>query len=318
MRRIQNNVATSRWALPFSVIYGILVWLGEGIFSWEKIGAFAVFFASTYLIAEINNRNAVIRVRSRMVSCSFVFLSAMLVYAISDVRSALTQLAFTVFLGASFAQYKDNRSTGWMYYTFVVIGLASLIWVQFLYLVPFLVFILCRPLYSVSFKTLNAAFLGLLTPYWIVIPYMLYKGDEMWTVTHFAPLADVSVFFDYSCVTAGGAIAFVILLLLMVVGSFHFIGSAYKDKIRTRTLYNIFMSLSIILLVMTSIVPAYAMFFMPMLAVTVSPLISHFIVFTSTRFTNYFFIAVVIAIVTLTIIEVCWTPLFNYSFSTAL
>ena len=318
MKRIQNSVATSRWALPFSVVYGILAWLGEGVFSLERLGAFAIFFVAAYLMAEINNRNAVIRVRSRMVSCAFIFLSAMLLYAISDIRIAVAQLVFIVFIGASFAQYKDNQSTGWMFYVFVAIGIASLVWVQFLYLLPFFLAILVRPLYSISFKTLNAALLGLLAPYWLVVPYMLYRGDELWIVRHVMPLADVAPFFDYSCLTVGTMSTFLVLLVLLIVGSIHFLGNAYKDKIRTRTLYSIFMWMSLFLCIMIVVAPAYAAFFMPMLAVTVSPLASHFIVFTSTRITNYFFITMVLLIIGLTITEVCLTPLFNYSFSMGL
>ena len=67
MKRFQNRVALSRFSLALASLFGALVWLAAGLISRNMWIPFLLMALSTYLMAEINNRNALIRVRTNMV-----------------------------------------------------------------------------------------------------------------------------------------------------------------------------------------------------------------------------------------------------------
>ena len=83
LKRTQNKVAESRFTLSVVVAYAIAIWLVSGMLipqlplTTEGIrqGAwipFVCFMVSAYLMVELNNSNALIRIYSRTVSCSSV------------------------------------------------------------------------------------------------------------------------------------------------------------------------------------------------------------------------------------------------------
>jgi len=76
MKRVQNVISESRLTLPVVATYGMGTWAAAGLFHeqwWIQLACFAI---STYLMIELNNSNALIRIYSRMVSCSFIILSS--------------------------------------------------------------------------------------------------------------------------------------------------------------------------------------------------------------------------------------------------
>ena len=71
---IQNKVAENRLALSVTIVYAVGVWLLSGFVQenwWIQFGCFAL---AAFLMLELNNVNALIRIYSRMVSCSFLAL----------------------------------------------------------------------------------------------------------------------------------------------------------------------------------------------------------------------------------------------------
>ena len=75
MKRLQNIASESRLTLPLLAVYAALAWLAGGLAAGGLWVQFACFAASTYLMVELNNANALIRVYSRMVSGAFLVLS---------------------------------------------------------------------------------------------------------------------------------------------------------------------------------------------------------------------------------------------------
>ena len=71
-KRIQNRIAESRWTQAYVVSAAALVWVIAGIYNPSVIVPGICLLLSTYLMMELNNANALIRIYSRMVSCSFI------------------------------------------------------------------------------------------------------------------------------------------------------------------------------------------------------------------------------------------------------
>lgn len=279
---------------------------------------FSLVALSVYLMAELNNRNALLRIRSRMVSCSFVFLSAMNILTISNWRVALVVFCFVSFIFLIFHTCQDDMAAGATFSAFIFIGIASLVWVNVLFLVPVLLFLMFRPLYGMSLRALSASVLGLIIPYWISSLYIIYMEDYGMAEAHFEALTDFSWLFRYEGVTLGMVINFVFLVVSGLFGAIHFMHNSYKDKIRVRLLFALFIITLLLLVAFIAIAPPLAEYLMPMLMVTVSPLIAHFFTFTNSRASNYTFIVWIVLAMAITVFSLCLTSSYNMVLSECL
>lgn len=304
MKRFQNRVAQSRFSLPFASLYGAVVWVAAGLVSHNMWIPFLLMALSTYLMAEVNNRNALIRVRTNMVSSAFLLLTLMGINQTFGVKEAVVQLCFIGFLLAIFHTYQNKFAVAYIFYAFLLISISSLAFVQMLWFVPLLACLLSRPLYAMSWKGISAAVLATVLPYWIVAPYLIYMGDIDPLIDHFDDLIDTELLFDYSQVTVGMLTEYVILVIFAGIGWIHFIRTAYKDKIRTRMFLNAFVAISLVLMVVIPIAPLLADSLLPVMIVSVSPLVAHFITLTETRLSNITFIVMLVLVVAVTIIGV--------------
>ena len=112
IKRTQNKIAESRTTLPVVVSYAILIWMAAGLLTHNWWIQFACFLVSSYLMVELNNQNALIRIYSRMVSCSFLVLSCAGNFLFPSLEVALGQLCFICFLLLLFRTYQDKASPG--------------------------------------------------------------------------------------------------------------------------------------------------------------------------------------------------------------
>ena len=255
----------------------------------------------------MNTRNTLLRIRSRMMSCVFLWLATMqatiAVRWQTTVIQTLTGLCIYLLLFC----YKDKKEVPSIFCIALIISIGSIIWTPFLYFLPIVIFLLCVPLYAISFKAVSAIVMGIILPYWTLIPYFVYKENTDWIKNHIAPLHDVSVLFDYSSVKVGHLVCYAILIILMLIGWIHFVRTAYKDKIKTRNLYDVIITLSIFFALIIPIAPAYADYTLTMLAVVVSPLAAHYFSLTNTKLTNIVFIITLIIIAMVSIMAI-YTP----------
>lgn len=307
MKHFQNRVAESSLSLPVSAIISILIWFAAGLVSQKLWIPLLLTGFSTYLIAEMNTRNTLLRIRSRMMSCVFLWLATMQATVAVRWQTTVIQTLTGLCIYLILFCYKDKKEVPSIFCIALIISIGSIIWTPFLYFLPIVIFLLCVPLYAISFKAVSAIVMGIILPYWALIPYFVYKENTDWIKLHIVPLHDASVLFDYSSITVGHLVCYAILIILMLIGWIHFVRTAYKDKIKTRNLYDVIITLSIFFALIIPIVPAYADYTLTMLAVVVSPLAAHFFSLTSTKLTNIVFIITLIIIAMVSIMAI-YTP----------
>lgn len=301
--RFQNKVASSTLTLPTVIVYAVVVCLVTGMFThvvWMSLPAIA---ASTFCMMEMNNRNILLRIRSRMVSASYLALTLMTGYVLTDVGASMIQLCVVGMTFLLMMTLQDRRSQGIVFYVFVLLGLASLSWVRILWLVPLILVMMVSPLYSMSFRSLSAMILGLLMPYALFGAYRFYLNDYTWWVTKFIPLYDVSAFLEYGSVSVGEICSFFVMIVLILAGTFHFIKYSYEDKIRVRMLYWMQIVMAWFLVTLIALFPLYANHFLPMLCVPAAVLSAHFFAHTSTKISNAFFIVILFLVVIVTVLQ---------------
>lgn len=305
---LQNRVAESRLLLPIMGGYAIVVWLASGLLGGELWPQFACFVAAAYLMVELNTANALIRIYSRLVSCSFIAMMCMACGEFGSLGGCWTGLCVVGALSALLRCYQNRNAAGWVFYAFMAIGLGSLTSVWLLYYVPVVWLLMAFLLSAMSWRTLFASIIGVITPYWFASVYVVYSGDIGMAANHFAELANYGAIADFSALTANQAAVALFVAGLAVAGAVHFMRTSFKDKIRTRMFYYCFVAVSFATMALLVVQPQRYDLAIRVLIVNASPLAGHFFALTHTRFTNIAFVAVVVVMVALTLANL-WMPL---------
>lgn len=317
IKRPQNRVAESRFTLPVVMAYAVGVWLIAGLLStgfslnvsslesspWVP---FVCFLASAFLIVELNNSNALIRIYSRTVSCSFIALMCAGNFLFESLSGAFVQLcAIAVYL-ALFRTYQDRAAVGWSYYAFLCLGLASSVFVQVLFFAPLLWAMMFFQLASLSWRTFLASLLGLLTPYWFALSLLLFQGNIETLGVHFSAMVDFQMP-DWTSLTVNELLLFVFAVLLGVTGTIHYQRKKSADSIRIRLLYDCFILMGLFSALFLVLQPQYYDALIRLLIINVSPLIAHFLALTNTRVTNIAFYAICATTLLMTLFNL-WMP----------
>lgn len=276
----------------------------SGLFSHNLWGQFACFVVSTYLMVELNNSNALIRIYSRMMSCSYILLVCMSPFLFHSTSTMLLSICTIATFIALFITYQDKQSMGWTFYGFTSLGIASVIDVRMLYFAPVLWVALVFYLRSMTLRTFLTSIFGLLCPYWFLSLYLIYTDDFTPAIEHFSQLARFGRVADITGLPLNMLLSTGLTFILGVTGIVHYVRNRINDKTRTRMLFNTFILVDIASMVFIILQPQLYMPLLTMMIITTSPLIAHFIALTDTRITNWSFMAIVLAVLSLTLINI--------------
>ncbi len=307
VKRFQNRVAESRIALPVTGVYAFAVCALGGLFTEQLWVQFVLLAVSSFLMMELNNVNALIRIYSRMVSCSFLVLAVMSQYLVVDVRCGIVQACFIAFYLFLFSAYQDNRAMGRVFYAFLMLGIASTMFVQILFFVPVVWVLLCTNLMVRSFRAFVSSLFGLLVPYWFMVAYYLYIDDVDSLLDHFLQIAQFGPVLGWMDMPVSHILTAAYVAILAVVGMIHFRLNNYKDKIRTRMLFEIFSVLALAAIVFMILQPQHIDYLLALLIVSTSPMIGHYIALTNTFITNISFYVMLVVALIITCVNL-WMP----------
>lgn len=295
--------------LPMAALYGLVVWLLVGLVQQELWLQFGLFVLSVYLLVELSNQNALLRIRSRMVSSTFILLSCTACFLFPDIKGALLQLSVIVAFLMFFQTYQDPQAVGCSYFAFACFGIGSMVFVQVLWYVPLLWLLMSTQLQSMSWRTWMASLLGLVTPYWFALLWLLYQQDFSLVVDHFSALAQ----FDFSLqqLTVRHVLVFSFLVILSAAGIIHFWSYSFEEKIRIRLIYGFLTALLSFTFLFIILQPQHFDALLRIAIVCASPLIAHVFTFTASRMSNILFFVTTGLVVVITAYSL-WTHLLNF------
>lgn len=270
-------------------MYAVLVCQACRLLSDQLWAQMAMLIVSTYLVIELNNTNSLIRIYSRMISCTFLVLMSAANIIFPSVESRIVQLCFIGCYTTLFRAYQDKQASGPVFYAFLCIGIASTIFIQIAFYVPILWILLAVNILAFSNRTFWASVLGLIVPYWFIGGYHAYTGEIDQLARHFTNMVQFGPLFDYSAITEHQIVTFAYVVLIAAIGIIHYLRNSFADKIRTRMLYELFITMCVCSIVFMILQPQYYEILMGILIVNTAPLIAHFIALTRTRLTNIAF-----------------------------
>lgn len=308
VKRLQNRIAESRMTLSFTAVYAVLVFLASGLVAENLWFEFVCLAASTYLMVEFNNVNALLRVYSRMVSCAFLVLTCAANYLFTSPSAALVQTCFAAFYLIVFKAYQDRTASGSTFYAYLFIGVASTMFVQILFFVPLLWILHATNVLAMSWRNFWASVLGLIAPYWFVGAYHVYMGQPEVFVQHFTDLAVFTPLLQYEQLNHNHIATFFFLVLVSFIGIVHYLRSSRNDKIRNRMIYEMVIVVDLFTIAAIVLQPQHADNLLPILIINTAALIAHFITLTRTAATNIVFCVLWLAATLLTVCNL-WIPL---------
>jgi len=245
-------------------------------------------------MAKLNNSHVLIRVYTRSVASLFILLYCICSFLFPSLQNALILLLLVISLNTVFNTYQDKTAVGWTFYTFICLSIASMLSVWVLLLVPVYWGMMILLLYSMSWRTLQASIIGLLTPYFFICGYFFIQNDVDFTplLAHFSKLQEFSMPSVAVWQNLPLKIYIVFDVILFVTGVVHYFRRSYLDKIRTRQLFYALIYLHIVAIVLLFVQPQLYPIMLSLMIVTISPLLAHFVTLTSTKVTNIAFIAI--------------------------
>jgi hypothetical protein len=297
---LQNKIAESKLTMPAITLYALGVWLLAGMLTnywWWQLACFTI---SSYLVVELNNINALIRIFSRMVSGAFIALLCCASFLFPHLPEAVMLTCLTAFTVLFFLTYQNKESAGITYYAFLLFGVASMAYVHVLFFLPLIWLMMLTNIMSLSWRTWLASLFGLLTPYWFAVAWLFYQHDYSLAIEHFSALAVFEEPLNLYGITAGQKATLALVILMAIIGTIHFIRKNYLDKIRIRMFYGYFMWMDLAALVFLLLQPQHFNAMLLIMILNTSPLIAHFVALTSTKLTNIVFWALTTATLLLT------------------
>ena len=284
-KRRQEKIVNSRLLFPIILIYSALLmalmWNSQ-----PQMWMQGLSIASTTLfMLALNNRYALLRVYSRMVSIAYLVLSMMLLQEPFGLAESIIPVCFAAFFFILFNAYQDRQQAGTIFYAFSFIGVSSIFCPQILYFVPLFWFILIVFILAFSFRTFIASILGLLLPYWFLAGYYCYEGTPARIISHITAIVQTKDFFHYAVINEHQWVNLAVLTFLSIVGTIIQLGC-----------------IGFIILL-----PEYVTLGLKLMTIPAAILIAHFLSLTHTWFTNIAFQAIVGLLLLLTIYNL-WIP----------
>ena len=286
-------MAESVLTLPACIVFSALLWWMDGLDS-LNIGSWLVCMFTTYLLAELDNVFQLIRFRTRLISCYWLFVSACLnfLHPLLEVQLPACSMAVSCFF--LLHCYQRFMPVGSVFHSFLFLSAGSLLCPPMLLMaVPFYV---CLHVYMNvrKWRTLWAAVIGLLLP---------YAGWSLWCLWHedFQPLAAHFQEFLYwpspaQCLAlpVPHLVSAALLVVLCLLGIVYYAFTSFSDKIRVRMLFGTFIVLCLCIMAGMVCLPARLVTLMSLLLMASAPLVARFFTNTHSRWSNWFFVSLLL------------------------
>ena len=269
-----------------------LWWLPQKEFSVRCLLGLVLCLLTTYVIMETNAQQHIIRIRTRMMACVWIVLSASLsfMHPLGEPGVAAAFLSISYLL--LFKCYQRSRPQALVFHAFLMLGAGSFCAPIMLPMAIFFFLYLIVFLRSLTSKAFWAGIFGLILPYWCYAVWCFVKGDLQGFVTRLIDMAQ----FKLPTVEALTSMPFVwqvstgVIALLSIVSIMHYLQTNYDDKIRVRMILYIYVWQTLLLMTYLFIQPTQYQTTMALLVVSASPLIAHFFALSKRILTTIFFL----------------------------
>lgn len=296
----RNTIVTGSFTLPIMMALTLAVWVLPDAGDWILWAGMLATGLTAYLIMELNNRNALLRVRSRLMSTTYLMLMLACPALHAWHPNMVPVLCYVMSYFLLFSSYQCTRPEGRVFHAFLFAGIGSLQFPPMLVLVAGYWLSMIFQLRNFNWNSFMASVMGLAVPYWFVAAMAIWQNHldtaflylEEW----FTPqLPDYSQLQLPQLVTGG------LFIVLAIIALVHFFHTAYNDKIRTRMLFYVLATQEFILLAGMVLLPSHFDEQLRLFIVNSSAFIAHYYALARGRFFDLWFYFTLLLIVALAV-----------------
>lgn len=314
MKRFQNRVAESHYSLPCMAVVTMAVCVSASAGRLTAVVVpVAMLAMATALTAVISNRFSLMRIFSRMASVSLLALSCCALPVLFQDNAPirlLPALLLLCYYRVLFDGYQNPATAATSFTAYVFLGIAVMAEPYVLVFLPVMWSLQQTKLMALNIHTFVASLLGLAFPFWTVGLLLFYASPPLWTrlTLWFHHLTTFPEPFGYGSVPAEWLATGIWILLLFFISSIHFLIAGRRENVKTRLLYQLFISMGLFTAILLILWPQQASWLLPILTVNTAFLVGHLITFTSTRVSNIFFVVYLAVVSAFTTFHL-WTSL---------
>ncbi|MBQ9362063.1 MAG: hypothetical protein IJT97_01450 [Bacteroidaceae bacterium] len=305
----QKTIAGSQFTLPVVSAITVVVWLlfRQSGADWTNLLAgLAVSALAVYMLAELNSRNLLLRISSRLISSLFAILMAVVIQLHPFQTGHIVLLLSLASFFPLFQMYQSANPI-LAFLTYLPLSLVSLVFPQILFLVP--VYWFCQIyMRGISLKSLCSSLLALALPYWIVfgirffvgyydewVPPILNLQSSILNPQSSIVNCELLIVNCESSFSPLQSVQFVYILLLLAVGIVDLYLNSYLDKTRIRIIYHVVVThaFAVLLLLLLQIQCFYQL--LPLLMADTAIIGGHFMALTYNRFSRIFCLFLMLA-----------------------
>jgi len=301
VRKLLETVTTSRNTLPIVCVYSILLAVCYGVFTKQLLLQVGCVALSAYFLVLLNNKYSLIRIYSRTVSSTYLILTMMCPFLTDSLHGSIATALFIGFYYMFFKAYQDHRAPGTIMYAFACLGLISTQFIQVVFFLPIALILMYKRIFAGNGKTLSAAFMGFLLPYWLWLAWAGMNGSVGNILEH---LKSITVFTSPLVIPLGIHYLLTIILIIAIttISIVQCLSDSASDKIKTRMIYDVFIWMDVFAVVFLLLQPQHYHFLLRMIIVSSAPLIAHYFTLSQNKkITPYVFLVTISLVLMLTI-----------------
>lgn len=170
---LRDTVVQGTLTLPVAALATLALWMLPDATDARLWGGLAATGLTTYVIMELNTRHALLRIRSRMMSTTYLALMLACPFLHEWSAGAGVAACFALSYAALFASYQQARAEGYVFHAFLFAGLGSLAFPPLLAVAAGYYFSMLFQLRNLTGRTFLAGLLGLALPYWLYAAYAI-------------------------------------------------------------------------------------------------------------------------------------------------
>lgn len=303
---IQKKIVTSQLTLTSATIVSIALWvvcyfvrpISNLI---ETVGAYALYALIGYLLIVINKSFAIIRLRASFQTVIYLTLISICPIIHSIYEGNIIALCCLISIFLLFNSFQKEWSAGLLFHAFIFWGIACIFVPKIVWIVPYLLYS-CYIFKSLNIRSFVASILGFSIPIGIYAVYDLWNSQGVEIATKIADITRIeAISFDSS------QLPIIVMLIysftIFMVSAAHSILSSMDEKMQTRCYLQFFIVTTTLLFILAFCCISTSTQLLPFIQIGNGLLYGHFSTLTHNKWSNLFFICILVFIIPVFIIN---------------
>ena len=308
--RFHNKLSKSSATLVIAAVIALLMWWWPaGAYSLSGVGSLALTLFVGYMLIETDIVFQLLRVHSRMIASVWLVFAACVASFHTYQPSLIAVACMAVSYHLLFSTYQLPQSSVDTFHSYAFLSLGGIFYPPMLLFVPFYFWYQIIFMRSMSLRTLSAALIGVIAPFWFWAVWMLVHEDMApivvwWDNLGFDDFSLSSFLSMWTSEFLYSHIDFFVFSFLGIFTSISYLYSSFDDKIRTRMMLYIYVFQFVVTFLIAMWQPSEVEALLPFLLLNVSVVVAHYFTFRWSWFSVLMFIVSILALITLALVKI--------------